>query len=241
MRNVCIICAISQETRLILAKLPRSASGSIAAFSSWKTTVADNCITVIESGIGQENAGKAASAAVLQIKPDLIINAGFCGAITADLHTGDIVSSSFIHNLTAGTIKEKISPDQTLQVSMFRGIANVDFISADSIYEKLDIRTLLPSANTAVIEMESFAVASICNECRIPFIAIRAVSDDFTTDPSHLFKAISGPDFKINSRTLVPAIIRKPSLLCLLPKLAKGARVAGNSLATALANVLEDL
>lgn len=241
MLNICILCAIPQETRPILAKLPRGTSCTLAGFKTWQIASAGKYITIIESGVGQNNAGNAAATAALQIRPDLIISAGFCGAVTAGFLVGDIVTADAIYRLASGSIRETITPEANFTETAFQGLAPAVYLSADSIYSKPEVRNLSQAPHKAVIEMESYAVASTCREHQIPFIAVRAVSDAFDTDPSHLFRAISDKNFTISWHSVLRAVIRKPALLCQLPSLANGARLAGNSLAQVMANALEKL
>lgn len=241
MHNICVICAIPQETGHLLAKFPQRVCGSLAGFRSWAITSASRSITIIESGIGRENAAKAASAAILHNKPDCLISSGFCGAVTADLQVGDIVTADAIHRLSRGNPGQTIALGTTLNDSLLTGWVTADFISVDNICSKSEILTSLPPMTTAVIEMESFAVASICIEHGVPFIAVRAVSDALDTDPSQLFRAIADQNFNIRLPAVILAVITKPYFLHQLFTLAKGARIAGKSLATAIFTVVEKL
>lgn len=241
MRNICVIFAIPQETGHLLAKFPQRLCGSLSGFKSWAITSASRSITIIESGIGRENAAKAASAAILHNKPDCIIGCGFCGALTADLQVGDIVTAGAIHHLSQGGPGQTITLGATLNNSMFSGFVTADFISVDNICSKREILTSFSPLATAVVEMESYSVAAICREHGIPFFAVRAVSDALDTDPSHLFRAIADTNFNIRLPAVILAVIGKPSRLRQLFILAKGARVAGKSLATAIFTIMEKL
>lgn len=224
-----------------MAKLPRGTGCTLAGYKAWQIASAGKNITIIESGVGQKNAGNAAAAAALQIRPDLVINAGFCGAVTAGLRVGDIVTADAIHCLASGSIRETITPDTNLTEQAFKGLATAAYLSLNNIYSKHELINLSQPPHKTVIEMESYAVASTCREHHIPFSAIRAVSDALDSDPSHLFRAISGKDFTISWHSALWAVLREPSLLRQLPSLANGARLAGNSLALVMANALEKL
>ena len=239
MRNICVICAIPQETRQLLARFSQKSCGSLSGFKSWGINAAGNSVTIIESGIGGENAAKAASAAILHIKPDLIINSGFCGAVTSNLHVGDIVAADEIYSLNQGVPGQTITHDKNLNNSVLAGYATAEFITADTIYSKSEILKSLPTAATAVVEMESYAVASICNERGIPFLAVRAVSDALDTDPSQLFRSIADQNFNIRLPAVMLAVVRRPSLVGQIFTLAKGAKIAGKSLAAAIVNIVE--
>jgi len=241
MRNICVICAIPQETRQLLAKFPQRSCGSLSGLRSWEINTAGNSVTIIESGIGCENAAKAATTAILHNKTDLIINSGFCGAITTDLHVGDIVAADVIRHLSHGAPGQTITLAANLNNSLLAGYATAEFISADTICSKSEVLKSLPAVATAVVEMESFAVASICKEHGIPFLAVRAVSDALDTDPSQLFRSIADQNFNIRLPAIISAVIRRPSLIGQILTLAKGAKIAGKSLATAIVSIVEKL
>ena len=241
MRNICVICAIPQETRPLLAKFPQRVCGSLSGFKSWTITSAGKTITIIESGIGQENAANAAAAAILHYRPDCIISSGFCGALTANLQVGNIVTADVIHQLSQGHPGQTVTPDPTVNSSLLTGCATANFISTDNICSKGDILKLLPPNTTTVIEMESYAVASICQEHGMPFFTVRAVSDAFDTDPSQLFRTIADQNYNIRLPAVIFAVISKPSFLSQLFTLAKGASTAGKSLATTIFTIVEKL
>ena len=241
MRNICVICAIPQETSHLLARFPQKSCSSLSGFKSWRINTAVNSLTIIESGIGGENAAKAAAAAILHIKPDLIINSGFCGAVTTNLHVGDVVAADGIYSLNQGAPGQTVTHDTNLNSTLLAGYATAEFITADTIYSKSEILKFLPKITPAVVEMESYAVASICKERGIPFLAVRAVSDALDTDPSQLFRSIADQNFNIRLPAVMLAVIRRPSLIGQIFTLAKGAKIAGKSLATAIVNIVEKL
>lgn len=241
MRNICIICAIPQETKHLLARFPQRSCGRLSSFRTWGINATDRTITIIESGIGRENAARAAIAAIMHNRPDCIINGGFCGAMTTGLHVGDIVTAGQIHNLRKETAGEAIPLDATSNNPLLTEFATADFITADFICSKDEILKSFSYLTTAVVEMESYGVASTCKEHGVPFIAVRAVSDPLDTDPSHLFRVISDKDFNISLPAVISAVIKKPSLLGQFVTLAKNARRAGKSLATAIVNIVETL
>lgn len=241
MGAICIICAIPQETGHLLTKFPQRTCGAFAGFRSWETTAAGKNITVIESGIGRENATRAITAVILRNRPDCVISSGFCGALTAGLQVGDIVTANVIHNLSNGLPGQPIKVDASLNDSALKGLTIADFISTDSICDKKELVQTVACSSTAVVDMESFAIASMCKEYGIPFIAVRAVSDALDTDPGQLFRAIADQNFTIRLPAVISAVVGRPSFLSQLLTLAKSAKIAGKSLAAALFTIVERL
>ena len=160
------------------------------------------------SGIGREKARSAIEAALRESKPDLVIAAGFCGAIVPDLKVGDIIESP--HILT------------------------VDHLVGDP-HEKA---RLAERTGARAVDMESAAIAAVCAESGIAFIAIRAVSDTSGTALSPgLAKLLSGGHVSIPKACL--ALVKRPSLLREFLRLSRDTKLAARKLADALAERID--
>ena len=116
----------------------------------------DGAIALIKCGMGRENAKKAAKRIIRDFHPEVIVSAGFCGALAEDLKIGDIVTS----DLSDGKIF--CSPRPLLTYS-----------------EKL---SAYRDHGAVVVDMESEGVRIVSGKYNIPCIAIKAVSDGLKDD-----------------------------------------------------------
>jgi adenosylhomocysteine nucleosidase len=115
------------------------------------------------SGVGRGLARAAAERLLRDPLPDLVIAAGFCGALVPRLRVGDVVTSP--------------------------RIVTVDHLVSDPS-EK---RRLAHAHGADAVDMESFAIAEVCAAKGIPFRAVRAVSDCVDTELSpELVRSLSG-------------------------------------------------
>jgi len=121
-------------------------------------------VSISVSGVGHANAREAANRLLMETPvPNLVIAAGFCGALVPTLRVGDIVTSPRIFTAT-----HLIStPHEKRQIAEQHGVDAVD--------------------------MESSAIAEVCAERGVPFRAVRAVSDTVDTALSpELVRLLSG-------------------------------------------------
>jgi adenosylhomocysteine nucleosidase len=246
MERVCIICAIHQESGPILRSFPRAKKSLVAEIPAWEITMAcGGSIHLLQSGIGFNKAARAARIAADFLKPDLVVSAGFCGALFPGLETGDIIAAETLFRYTL----EAIGPDDTITCShppvldACPEIRPGTFISTENIVDKFPLIAHIKHLATSetVIEMESWSIAEICRERGIKFFAIRAVSDPAENDPAELFRNICDNDLNISPVKLTLYILRKPLTIIHLVQLAINARIAGRRLADAVHYTLRQI
>jgi adenosylhomocysteine nucleosidase len=158
-------------------------------------------------GVGREDARLAADVLIAAMRPRLIISAGFCGALVPSLRVGDIVTSP--------------------------RLVTVDHLVADPA-EK---RRLAELHHADAVDMESAAIAEVCAERGVAFLAVRAVSDTVDTALSpELVRLLSGG--RVSAWKAIRALVGKPSLLGEFRRLARDTRIAANKLAEALSAII---
>jgi len=240
MSKVCIICAIHQESNPILRSFPRTEKSLIEGIPAWEIISGSNTIHLLQSGIGLNKAAKAARIAADLLRPDLVVSAGFCGAIFPGLETGDIIAAEKLYRYSSGIITQDtafdLSHPEPLILTGHPGIRPGIFISTEDIVDKFllisHIKHLAPPST--VLEMESWSVFELCRERGINFAAIRSVSDPAENDPAELFRNICDNDFNISVTKLSLLLLRKPLMATRLFQLAKNAKIAGRCLADAI-------
>lgn len=239
MEHICIICAIPQEIEPILRRFSPKKVANSSGFPVWQFQAFGNNITLLRSGIGIIKARKAAAAAAV-LNPQMIISAGFCGALSPDTSIGEIFVAHSLFSYASGSITAEIVADPDLAAKIGKGAKKGTFITVAEITEKACLTSLFPATASAVlIEMESAAIAEVCRAHDIKFAAIRSVSDTAESDPCALFRRISNQDLSINIAKLLLSLIKKPQTLPALLALAKNSRIAGRSLAGAIEQALD--
>ena len=138
-------------------------------------------VIYVETGMGKVNAAMHTMRAICEYHPDVVINLGSAG--TLNHKVGDIiVCNSFVdRDLRNVTLDGVIS-----EIEFDRDAINRIFLSE----HLMDHAKLIGTCNTGdsfitqgtdiegdVIDMESYAVADVCRNMGIPFIAVKYVTD----------------------------------------------------------------
>ena len=130
------------------------------------------------SGIGAGNARKAANA-LLQAGVDALISWGFAGAVSADVHVGDLLLPMHVVD-TKGRqfgvceawrrrLQEKLtSENQSIHAGAIAETGTVVRTSDER-------RSFRPGC--LAVDMESATIAAVAEAANLPFLVIRAVSD----------------------------------------------------------------
>jgi len=241
MADICIICAIQQETGPILQQFPSARMSNLADLPAWHFQAGGHSVTLIQSGIGGSKAAKAATEAVA-LTPEIIISAGFCGALTAAVAIGELFLAEKLYHYAAGTLTTGVNPDSELNALLGKRLKKAAFITTAGIAKKNLLYPLLPDPAAAyMLEMESSNVAAVCYASGIRFIAIRSVSDTTEQDPSELFQLVCDNECNVRIKRVALALLKKPSLLPELIQLYRNTALAGKTLAAAIAFTLEGI
>ena len=168
-----------------------------------------NCI-IAKSGVGKVNAARTTQIMIDNFELSYVINIGVAGAINGLLNIGDVIIAKHVvqhdFDITAFDhskgyitgVGDRVKSDEQL-VSEFEqviesqpeknyrikmGIVATGDIFCTEIWMKDKIRVKF---DADVVDMECGAVAQVCYLDRIPFIAIRCVSDTPNGDNASTF------------------------------------------------------
>lgn len=234
-----IITAMPEEARAILKgaeELQKEQHGERSVFSC---RIAGHEITLVEAGMGMLNAGWAATNLAVQ-SPDLMISAGFGGAVLPGLKVGDVVVAEEVLHWT-GVDFERVATGmyEPEHVSLpVRGC----FITSDGILNKHELTGLLPgNTNRPVVEMESAAVARVATEHNIPFLGIRAISDPWNEELGFSINEFCDNKLRIRPFKVLATILRRPRIIPQLIRLARNSRVAARNLGVAMKQLFVQL
>lgn len=141
-------------------------------------------LIIIKSGIGKLLAGKYTEYAIKKYK-DIrhIYSTGIAGAISPDLKIGDIVIGNEVIDYAGSEniSKYMLEGDSETEIELLdeRGIYRGKILSSDIIINDNSIRNAIYNCYGALcVEMESAGVFHKCVEYKIPFTAIKIISDN---------------------------------------------------------------
>lgn len=179
-------------------------------------------VRVLVSGVGHENACRAAMAA--QPRPGLLISAGICGGLTPELQVGDLV--------VEGTAAALIPPRWQ------RGpIACVE----TPVQSPAARRKLAGDTGAVAVDMESRGVAGAAEKLGVPFLAVKAVCDTLDAELPEEIAALLDPRGRIPILSLSLRLIARPSLIPRLWRLRKDCNRALQQLGLGVRQIIEDI
>jgi len=235
-----IITALPQETKAILKSLQNIEVKSLHGCRFFSGCSGRSKVSVIESGMGIENAERAAELLVMEDRPDLLISAGLGGGVNSSLATGDLVLARRILQWREGRLEEidfvsfPIAPDPAIQFGTF--------ITGGDILNKKKVATLLCDGFPfPVLEMESAPIATVAARHGIPFLGIRAVSDPWDEELLFGIEEFCDNTLQIRPLKVLVTILHRPWIVPQLIRLATGSRVAAANLAEVAAMVISRL
>ena len=194
-----IIAAMSVEAEKIVGSMSDVAEEvcSNTVFHSGK--IGNTPVVCAVCGIGKVSAAMCAEAMIIKYSPEFIINTGVAGTLTRDLSIGDVAISNAVvqHDMDVSSMGDPIGLIPSLGLIEIPASAEL----AEKVCSILDgigtryLRGIIASGDRFVAdetvkkqirerfsaiacEMEGGSVGHVCHVNGIPFLVIRAISDD---------------------------------------------------------------
>jgi adenosylhomocysteine nucleosidase len=245
-----IITAMPEEFRAVAESLGTAAGTPPGKFRIGRFSSAGHEFLLVESGMGFDNAARAAEMLVRKECPDLLITAGFCGGIAPELLAGDVVIAKKI--IIAGESGFEEIPvllssiGQTFiarQMAAVKRVVGGTFVSTPAIKSKKHLGRMLPDQYlNPVVEMESGAIAIVAAENNIPLLAIRAVSDTADEELGFSLEDFCAHDMRrILLHKVLLTVLQKPRIIPQLVRLSRSSRKAAKSLTAAFSSLFPAL
>ncbi len=187
-----IIVAMRKELDLLLPLLHDSEESRMSGFEFYCGKMGRHDVMVMQCGIGKVNAAMGALMLVNHFAPNYVINSGVAGGADASVSVMDVVAGARVayHDVWCGPESE-LGQVQGLPL-YFEGSKNLlDLVpsrddihkglicSGDQFIDKMEdvnrIKGIFPEA--LAVDMESGAIAQVCHLTKVPFLALRVISD----------------------------------------------------------------
>ena len=186
------------------------------------------------TGIGMRAGAECAARVLDAASPDHLIVVGIAGAIGRTVAVGDLVVPTLVSDLETG---QSFSPAR-LGSQPQRGT----LASSDTLLEEPKEAARLAERGVVAIDMETAAIAAVCEERGCPWSVFRAISDradDGTTDTALLALAVLDGSPKLAG--LARFVLTRPHRIPHLVRLGRGAAAAARAAAGAVLTALEPL
>jgi adenosylhomocysteine nucleosidase len=239
--HVGIVCALSIEAAELVDRLAGVIDTRGAGFVAHEGGYKGKRIVVVESGIGRQAATKAAQALIRGHQPRWMISTGFGGGLDPRVGVGDIVLVDEIVDVAGRAFRIDFRLDSAWQQQEHLHVGRL--LTVDRIVrEPAEKRGLGERLRALALDMESIAVAEVCRDEKVRFMAVRAISDSVDRQlPKDVEYLLSRRSTVGQIGAAAGAIFRRPASVKDMWQLKEDALVASQRLATFLTSLIEQL
>jgi nucleoside phosphorylase len=204
----------------------RDASGPL-----FRGAIGNTQIVAAITGIGVRAAAQTAERMLDRGGVDHLVVVGIAGGIAADARIGDVVVPELVIDLASGARHRPAK----LGIATPRGVLATE----DGLLSDREALLRLRGQGVVAIDMETAAVAAVCERRGIPWSVFRAISDHVDHAPvgPDVF-GLAGPDGGPNLPALARFVLTRPWRLPVLARLARDMRTAADAAAQAAVRAL---
>lgn len=172
---ICYAFPVAHEAGHLLKKCTQQETFSIGTLPCTLANLGARQILVVQLGMGQAQSSENTRKVFKYFRPKAFVLAGYGGALVAPLKLGQVLVSS---NFTS----EELLPF----LRLLSGFDFANFCTADEIAGNAEKRDwYAQSMKAQVIDMETASVGAVVQAREIPFLAVRVISDEYTTVLPH--------------------------------------------------------
>jgi len=191
-----IICAIKNEAKPFLAALESVRKEKCTSLKVYHGTINGVKVSVVRCGVGLQKAAAATQALINNYTISRILMSGTAGGVDKRLKIGDtIVSEEILYHEGKTELLQSDSSfdadtvfkaDESLLLIAKKAIENNAFAQAvyfgritsgNKFLSGKGFQEVADKFNPMCVDMETAAVAHVCAINKIPFIAVRSITD----------------------------------------------------------------
>lgn len=233
MRRFAILAPMRPELRPLrrpLALRPRR-GGDAAGFTGGLGEVE---VVAAIAGIGTRAAARSAERLLDRAPVERVLVVGIAGAIAPELGIGELVVPERVLDLASGR-EHRPAP---LAGAAARGT----LATCDALLTRPEEAAALARRGVVAVDMETAAIAAVCERRGVPWSVLRAISDRAGTgpvDPEIL--RLAGPDGRPAALALARFLLARPQRVPQLARLGRDTRRATRAAAAAALAALDEL
>jgi nucleoside phosphorylase len=199
----------------------------VGDFRLHQTEIGRAVVDFVVTGMGAENAARAANA--LMTQPYAIcIAAGFAGALKPDYPVGTVIVAETVRRL--GESKTLSGSRNLIYAARNDGATITRLLSSDHVVRTIDEKMQLAPFAGAV-DMESFTVLAAAATHDRPAVVIRVISDASDGEIPAFVDSMLDEQGRLNAGSVFRQLARHPLQLPALIRLGRDSKSAAESLA----------
>jgi adenosylhomocysteine nucleosidase len=190
-------------------------------------------LALLETGEGFVNAERNLDAWLERGVARAVLSIGFAGALSASLQAGDLVVAREVRDSKAIPDAFLLSAAEQVQATVAAqfGIA---FSSHEILWKaesKRGLATSLGANEIGFVDMESTAIARVCDRRGVPFLIVRSITDLLNEDLPLDFNQYRDRDGRVDPKGVLRAALLKPAALGGLIELRRRSRFCADRMA----------
>ncbi|HET6513787.1 MAG TPA: hypothetical protein VFG09_01390 [Thermodesulfovibrionales bacterium] len=242
--RVAIVSAFPQEVRAIVRNTGATRKRKECVFDVFHARYSSHDITLILTGMGSRSAEKALAYVVEKYVPEIILSAGFGGALYDGARIGEIIVASKVLSLDdrAADVLELRNGDVIEKLSRNLSVREGSIVTIEKWKQKSEIRKVIAGEfPLPVCDMETFGIAKLSLEKNLPFFAVRSITDRSDEEVPLDLLNVSDDSGRYSLRRAIKLLLFKPRLIPGSIKLGIHAHIAGRSLWQAVSCLIDSL
>jgi len=240
--DIALLYALNLESGGLVDRMTDAVTTECPAFVERIGRLDGHPVLVAESGVGQERARQAAEDLIRIHHPRWIIATGFAGALVEELQRGHILMADTLVDVQHQSLDVgfRVAPE-TVQATP--GLHVGRLVTVDQLVRKREDKQQLAAQYGAVAcDMETMAVAQVCREQQVRFLAVRVISDGLDDRlPAEVERMIDQRSVAGKLGAATRALFQRPGSIKDMWRLQEIARRASDRLASFLAGVVPQL
>src|SRR4051812_39358150 len=231
-KRIAIIVAMKAEIAPLLRKIDESAAREAWLVHGLRRTSGGQAWLVQETvmfagGIGRKAAAIATREVIERFQPDLIISAGFAGALRSEKNVGDVLRASRVIDASSGDKYECVRDSDSSGV----------LVTAATVLSRKGKEELAHKFGADAVDMEAAVVGEVAHASGIDFMSVKAISDELEFEMPPLGRFVDAHG-QMQLLKLIAYAAFHPQIWRALGELRKNSRVAAEKLAGALEKIV---
>ena len=246
---IALLGAFRQEIAGLRRQLIIEKSVNSRAWTVYRGKLGGKDCVIVQTGMGKLRAEGATQYLLDHYPVTAIVSLGFAGALTPEVVIGDVVVCATMHcasrfdaeegesgacaadaNLLA--LASQVSGDMTARSCVGSGVTVMELDASPQRMQELR-----QTFRAEIVDMESYWIAKIAYVRRIPFIAVRSISDTMQQGVQPFDKILTS-DGRLLWRRAVLCFLSRPHYLVNVFTLFKNTQHARRTLTAFVANLV---
>jgi adenosylhomocysteine nucleosidase len=179
-------------------------------------------VAVVVTGMGREHAAAVAGVALEELSPNRVIICGTAGSASPSMRVGQVIVPAVVIDEATGMRYAPTLPSAA---------GGVLCTAKELVKTAAEKARYLGEHHADAVDMETAAIAALCDERKVPWACVRGISDGNDQSLPGFVAGLVGADGKPRVGKAVASLARNPLRLVALLGLARRAKAASRAAA----------